>query len=95
MKFSLKDIKIDNNLFFKIGVGCFLIIGCADLGNLLWNFSKMNFFGIAIGVAKTFFDFVIAAFFWTMYNKTSDGNFSSSIDSSEEEINKALEEAKK
>ena len=75
--------------FFKVGVGCFLVIGTTSLFNYISNVSAMNIPSMLGGAASIFFNFVTAGFFYYMY-KQSGG--SSMPDATSQELEELKQE---
>ncbi len=95
LKEAFDKFEIDQQLFFKIGMICFIIIAFANLTDFVLNFSRYSVFGVISKSAGIFFNFILAGFFYTL-NKNFGGNMG--LDEaealSEDKINELMEKDK-
>jgi len=64
---------IDHKLFYKVGIGCFLIIGSFNLINFLLTIKLyLNVFGMVSAIAMIVFNFVVAGFFYYLLKNHKD-----------------------
>ena len=63
-------IQIDTKTFFRVGIGCFLVIGITGLLNFIMGFAYYNWIARIGTMAQIFFNFVTAAFFLYLYRSS-------------------------
>lgn len=78
------------NIFYKVGFWCFLVIGLANVGSLYINSSHLNIFEKVSYLAFTLFYFVSAWFFNWMEKMANP--LKSSVESSDKDFNEAFTE---
>lgn len=85
------NINIDTETFFKVGVVCFLIIGCANVANLLYTWQLQNVFSIVASVGGIVFNFALVLMFYTLLRQTSG---SVSYEERGDDVNELIEKMK-
>lgn len=67
MDFS--KIQITQETFFKVGIVCFFVIGCANIANYFYNLSIQNPFTTISSWAIIIFNFALSGFFYFLYKQ--------------------------
>lgn len=75
----MKVPEVTAEMFFKVGMWCFLVIGVFSGYNFIINLPLMNIPGIISTGSSIFFNFVTAAFFYTLLRNTGGTSSVSSV----------------
>lgn len=68
---KISEIEISPEVFFKVGIWCFLIIAFMNIGNFFYTLQHHNFFTSVSAWANIFFNFVLAGFFFYLFKQAN------------------------
>lgn len=85
-------MEINQETFFKIGMGCFLVIGVANLANLFYTWQLQNIFSATAAIGGIIFNFALFFFFRYLWNETRE---KITIEHQGEDVNQIIERIKK
>jgi hypothetical protein len=68
---DLKKIEIKPEIFYIVGIYCFLIIGIMNIGNFFYSLHHQNFFTTISSWANIFFNFVLSGFFYYLFKQSN------------------------
>jgi len=91
---KLEDLQITPQMFYKTGMGCFLVIAVCNICNFFIFFGKTNIPSKISSLGGIVFNFVLIGFFYYLYKQvTPQAQTSFNTDTTPEDIKKEFEEA--
>lgn len=92
---NFKDIQVSPELFFRVGMWCFLLIGIFNILNYFYLAGSHNIFSTLSSWIYIVFNFILALFFRYLYNQQVPQVSEDFASDDVEEIIKTLKREKK